>query len=554
MVDDASVPRLVRSLPARIGWLALGVGFLVHLRRWPFLCDDAYISFRYARNFARHGSLVFNVDPIEYVEGYTNPLWVVLLGVGDWLGISPPTLAPFLTALASALSLVLVVWLVRSLRESLGPTNEFGLLDFVPALWLVALPEFVVWGSGGLETSFALALTLGSMVGWVRGRIVPAAGLAAAAGLTRPDSLLLIACFGIAWLVVMGLARLREGGGLRANELPWRRLSVALLVFAGPLVLHLLWRHAYYGEWLPNTWAIKKHGALLADTSGTAYLTSWVENVRLYWLVLLVPLLRLRHVIVIFPAVAMAIYVRSVGGDFMAYSRFLLPATALVGALVGWLLADFEHWFRRRMRRPAPVGLVVGLVLAGGLAAQVPARVALDEEKAWIPARRGDERGRWEGVRGMDEFARVRVAAGEWMRQNLPPDTLVTVGAAGAMPYASELPTFDAYGLVDPGVLEVAEPQVGKGARPGHQLHAPLKYMKSREPDLMCHIGYADKPRPKPAWARQRAGRNYTWACVEVGQIEDRRGEVLDAGYYCCVRERDHVVGPFGAEEGGAGT
>ena len=71
----------------------VGVGFVLHAARWSFLCDDAYISFRYARNLAEHGLLTFNVAPVEYVEGYTNFGWVLILALGHLLGLAPPVLA-----------------------------------------------------------------------------------------------------------------------------------------------------------------------------------------------------------------------------------------------------------------------------------------------------------------------------------------------------------------------------------------------------------------------------------------------------------------------------
>ena len=50
------------------------------------LCNDAFISFRYARNLLEGHGLVFN--PGEYVEGYSNFLWVLelaaLWGVFGW--------------------------------------------------------------------------------------------------------------------------------------------------------------------------------------------------------------------------------------------------------------------------------------------------------------------------------------------------------------------------------------------------------------------------------------------------------------------------------------
>ena len=55
------------------------------MRAWEFLCDDAFISFRYAANLAEHRSLSFNPTLADAppVEGYTNFLWVVVLAALD---------------------------------------------------------------------------------------------------------------------------------------------------------------------------------------------------------------------------------------------------------------------------------------------------------------------------------------------------------------------------------------------------------------------------------------------------------------------------------------
>jgi arabinofuranosyltransferase len=150
----------------------------------------------------------------------------------------------------------------------------------------------------------------------------------------------------------------------------------------------------------------------------------------------------------------------------------------------------------------------------------------------------------------MSRFARVRVHAGRWMANNLPKETWVTVGAAGALPYAAGLRVFDVYGLVDPQIsrLPAIKPQTGRHARPGHQLYAPRSYIRARDPDLLCHIGVVNKRRPGPrAAARRGYGRGYTWACVEPGPIADPREPdgVLDLGYYCCLRPKGREVGPF---------
>src|SRR4051794_18934740 len=65
-----------------------------HALLFDFVNDDAYISFRYARNLVEHGQLVFN--PGERVEGFTNFLWTLLLAGGIKLGLSPVLTSRFL--------------------------------------------------------------------------------------------------------------------------------------------------------------------------------------------------------------------------------------------------------------------------------------------------------------------------------------------------------------------------------------------------------------------------------------------------------------------------
>jgi len=525
----------------------LAIGFFWHLSRWPFICDDAYISFRYAANLSRHGALVYNLDPIEHVEGYTNFAWVLGLAVFDRVGLAPERVAPVLCAAASLCTLVLAVDLLRSLRRRFGrrphatgwPESVASPGEVLPVALLVCVPEFVVWGSGGLETSTACALVLGAMVAWMRDRPVLAAALAAAAGLTRPDALLPIAAFGIGWLIPVVVDERTDHATVRWSAIPWRRLGVALLVFVLPLLAQFMFRRAYYGAWWPNTWAIKHHGQLLRDTNGVAYLQAWSHALHLVWLAPFAALLRLRHLTLALPIAVLASYAWWVGGDFMAYSRFLLPATTLLAVLLVWLALDADLALEDRLSRRLPVlALVVG-GLALALATQVPARVETDRAKAWID-------GRWEGVMGMDRFARERVVAGRWMREHLPSDTLVSVGAAGAMPYAAGVQIIDAYGLVDPELAEQVTPRSDERARPGHQIVAPLSYIKARDPDLLCHVGYVGEGEPPARSARRRGRGAYRWACIPVGTIDDpfSPGGQRGVGNYCCLQPLDRTEWP----------
>ncbi|MDC0722267.1 hypothetical protein [Nannocystis bainbridge] len=502
---------------------------LVHARAWQFICDDAYISFRYAWNLAEHGALEYNLG--ERVEGYTNFLWVIVLALGTCLGALPEALAPWLTQLGALAGAAATIVLIRGLRGASGPWTA---VDLIPGLLLAAAPEYVVWAHGGLETSWAAALTIAAMAATAQGRWRWAGTLTALAGLTRPDAVLPIGVFLIVWSIGHVL------GGRRERLPPLREAAIATVIAGGPLVVHLLWRHAYYGEWLPNTWAIKQHGRLLRDTFGVAYVAAWASALRLVWLTPLALLLRARHMPLVLPIAAVVGYAWSVGGDFMAYGRFLVVATALTAGLVGWLLIEAgEKFFRRR--GPA-VAVGAGLVLAIALGLLARGRVVKDRETAsgWLD-------GRWEGVTAMDRFARERVAAGTWLKEHVPEDTSISVGAAGALPYASRLRAVDVYGLVDRWPREVeVEPQVK--ARPGHQLMAPQAVILAREPDLLCHVGHVGPQRPTPSAARKRGfGRDMVWACAEPGTVSDPSapGGLLEVGFYCCLRRRGHAVGPF---------
>lgn len=521
--------------------LAVLAAFVVQVRAWAFLCDDAFISFRYAEHLGQYGMPVFNVvDPPERVEGYTNFSWVVLLALGSALGLESTSLAPVLTVASAGAVLLLSVLLLRALREEW--TAPLMPLHLAPAMLLVALPESMVWSGSGLETSFAAAVVLGAMLAWTRGRLVAAGALAALAGLTRPDALLPVAVFGIGWLG----ARIAADRRIALGDVPWRRIGLAAAAFAVPLIAHLLWRHAYYGSWVPNTWPIKAHGMLLRDTYGIAYVQAWIQNVHLWWFAPLVLALRPRHAVLVLPIAAVVGYGYWVGGDFMAYSRFYVVATAVLALLVGWLLADIAAWGESKLGgRALWAALIVVVLVAAVLGREARARHAHDVSQGgkWID-------GKWEGTVAMDRFAKVGLAAGQWMHANLPADTWITVGAAGAVPYGAKLPTIDAYGLIDPVIATMPEagPYTGKGARPGHQLQAPRRYILSRDPDLLCHVGYRG-PRPPSERRKPRGyGRGYRWACIDLPEIADRHGEPLPAGVYCCRRPDDRTVGPFGQE------
>src|SRR5688572_25748974 len=58
-------------------WGVVAAALLWHARGYDFFADDAFIALRYSEALIARGELSYN--PGERVEGFTSPLWVLLV-------------------------------------------------------------------------------------------------------------------------------------------------------------------------------------------------------------------------------------------------------------------------------------------------------------------------------------------------------------------------------------------------------------------------------------------------------------------------------------------
>ena len=129
------------ELFAYLPWLVL-FGWLSRVA-W-FLCDDAFISFRYVRNLLAGHGLVFN--PGEYVEGYTNFLWIVeLAAIWGIFGHRPEDAAPWLSVAYTVGTLAAITW--WSVR--LPFLRHRVLAGWMAPGLLCSSATFAVWTSAG---------------------------------------------------------------------------------------------------------------------------------------------------------------------------------------------------------------------------------------------------------------------------------------------------------------------------------------------------------------------------------------------------------------------
>ena len=236
-----------------------------------WLTDDAFISFRYARNLLEGHGLVFN--PGERVEGYTNFLWTLeLAGIWALFGVRPEHSAPWLSVLFTVGTLAAVLYQVARMPS----LRHRGLIAWMSLGLLCGSATFAVWTSaGGLETRQFTFLVVAAVVllsvhrGSRLGLLSASFGLCLAS-LTRPEGLLIAGCC-IGWFVLQSIAdeseqdiRRYEGKAKRFHAVvwmlkcvDWRAVACLALPFALMVCAHFLFRWLYYGELLPNTYHAK---------------------------------------------------------------------------------------------------------------------------------------------------------------------------------------------------------------------------------------------------------------------------------------------------------
>ena len=470
------------------------------------------------------------------VEGYTNFLWTVLLAGWLKLGLVPELMSRVLGTGFGVATLGTVAWLSRRLRG-----GDWAWWDALPALLLAGVPGYACWSSGGLETQmFAFLVTLGAawhldeLLGGPddageappRVRTAVAFGLAA---LTRPEGALLFALTALDRVIVTVVR-----GRFRLGRAEWRCVGVFLAFF----VPHLLWRRWYYGWWLPNTFYIKSSGVGGEWQQGGYYLGRVVEQFHLWVVPLLVAAAfvvergRALRVLVGYAALVVgvfALYVASVGGDFMGLFRFVMPVIPLVAVVAATCLRVALTPLDRR----APLAAAGVVALALGLHAWHAVGVDRAALVAPGPSDRGIDRPGW-----LRRYTNDRATIGEWFAKYARPDDYAAVGGAGAQVYYSGIRSLDCYGLSDE---YVAHHVPANSSRPGHQKYAPDSYILSRHPTIVTSSNYRLTFAPYVgADAALWMQRGYHYVSVRIPGL-------VEAPVYSFLLRNDRSFGPFPA-------
>ncbi len=537
---------LSAPLAARLGrWLPfafVGIFGVVFIWRTGFivdgelhfsLFDDAMISMQYARNLANgHGAVWVAGGP--RVQGYTNPLWVLIMAGVHLLPLPTRLMSLPIMVIGLACCLGIVEGVRRLAREITTP----GWAD-VAAGGIALFYPLLFWSLRGMEVGLVTLLLTWAVLHAARLRTSPdlarpwlAGVLLAAAVLTRLD-LLLPAVVITAWCMWQA----RDGrprAGWRVGTLPAISL-VALEIF----------QRAYYGSFLPNTYTLKLGHVPLSDRfarGSLALAQTLVLELALPIALFVFALIRpprglseaARSVLVLLAAIValQCVYSVYVGGDAWESDRLAnrylttIAPLLLVGAVVGLVglvervgdrrtgyamgtglavlaLIDLLDPFalERLQQTASPTSAVLGrilvLVVAGGLIAWgwgrfqartmtvvvclvLAALINLELYGEWLVQNAQEV--------SSDEDA---VALGLLIKHTTEPDTVVGVVTAGAIPYFSERPAIDFLGKTDPMIARLQN-HPGFAFQPGHSKWDIALSVRTWKPDLIAQLWYEE--------------------------------------------------------------
>ena len=230
----------------------------------PRMIDDAFITFRYARNIVHGVGFVYNAG--ERVLGTTTPLYTLWMAALSLVTHTEnyPILALVTNALADAISTYLLYHLGKRLSNS--PLVGLG----AALLWAIA-PMSVTFAIGGMETSVFILLMLATFTAHLERRPYLTAVLAALSFLTRPDGVLIVALVFLQVLlenIKSQISNLKSkppkspGSPLKFGI--WRLIFVFLLAIAP----WTIFATAYFGSPIPQSVSAKSFGYLLSPEAG----------------------------------------------------------------------------------------------------------------------------------------------------------------------------------------------------------------------------------------------------------------------------------------------
>jgi hypothetical protein len=288
------------------------------------------------------------------VEGFSNPLWVFLLAIVQWLGFNILSSAKYVALFFSVGALLLATLLSYQITKNFFWTS-------ISTIWIAVQPPIVIWFSSGLENPLYVFLIL--LLVWIstlspsKKRSIIAGLVATLIGLTRPE--------GSIFMLIFLLGHYRH----------WKPYLSSFFFFSS---IYFLFRLTYFGSPFPNTFYMKVVNGneisqiikyvtynFLASFSGFFGEKSyWIGTIFTFELIGIAVIKRKRihlNLTLIFAILISQVAFISLPSDWMGELRFASPFLFLFPIFIIMLCQSLIQII------PKTTGMILSVFLAGWL-------------------------------------------------------------------------------------------------------------------------------------------------------------------------------------------
>ena len=427
--------------------------------------DDAYISYRYAKNFVENKGIVYN--PGEYVEGYTTFLWVMLVGLIGKLGFNIPIIGKVLSVLFGIGTLIVTYFIGRDLGK------KYYTAALLSVLLLTFRIDYGVHFQSGMETSFhgfILSLAFYMYLKRYNGSLIVTGIFAGLLPLIHPE--------GILFSIGVVINELIDNGSLDLKR-KLKNIGLFLLPVVLIILSHLIWRYSYYGELLPNTFYAKSPGSdLIKYVRGAWYLTKFFifGGGFLYYLpALYFIFFHFKNKRVRILSIVICLYLIFnvyASGDWSPYSRFMMPVLPLVLVSVAYGILKMLSVFKAN--KIAAIFVVLVFIVTGyqnGIILKIEPTVFIKKHR--------EQHGRWKAL--CKRFREIK---------EIYPNLTIASNPIGMIGYYSEARIIDMLGLTNRHIAKEGKQIMGA---PGHE-RWDIEYVINQKPEIIYPGGYIVSP------------------------------------------------------------
>lgn len=424
--------------------------FVYNAISYSFTQDDAFISYRYVKNFLNGDGLTFN--PGDPVEGYTSLFFILLLSLLGRFGIDIIIASKIIGVTSGVAILFLSFFWSRKLP---GFENETIWPLAVPFL-LITNGAFAYWTISGMETLLFAALILFALY-LASNKNLLFIPIFAIATLTRPEA-------GLIFLIVLIFMIYTKTFHLR-NALKY------FVLFAIFLIPQFVFRFVYYNDILPNPFYAKTGSSVEYLISGFEYVWLFMSQYGLYGGLLLIPLFAAKYFsrplqLILAVTFVYTLYVLLIGGDVLHCFRFFVPVMTLYYMLLVFSLVYLAKNSEMFKNKKYDGTIITVIILIGIFSYFAPA----EQIKGFLVAERGL-------VNKMTHQAFI-------LKKHVKAHNKIACSTIGAFSYYSDAHVIDMLGLTDRNIAK--NPQtIDKIRSTWKERNYNIPYIMESDPDFI---------------------------------------------------------------------